>query len=103
METQTGRPEGKRGLKGLPETFRSLKYPGYRYMWVGQMGHSAAMWMEQVVRPLLVLELTGSAVQVGLVISVRMVPQFVFGLLAGVVADRYYRKRVLILSQCVTR
>ncbi len=66
------------------------------------MGHSAAMWMEQVVRPLLMLELTGSAVQVGLVISVRMVPQFVFGLLAGVIADRYDKRRVLMLSQAVT-
>ena len=86
----------------LPETFRALRYPGYRYMWLGQMGHSAAMWMEQVVRPLLILELTGSAVQVGLVISVRMIPQFVFGLLAGVIADRYDKRRVLMLSQAVT-
>ena len=88
--------------KRVPETFRALRYPGYRYMWIGQMGHSAAMWMEQVVRPLLILELTGSAVQVGLVISVRMVPQFVFGLLAGVIADRYDKRRVLMLSQAVT-
>ncbi len=86
----------------IPETFRALRYPGYRYMWLGQMGHSAAMWMEQVVRPLLILELTGSAVQVGLVISVRMIPQFVFGLLAGVIADRYDKRRVLMLSQAVT-
>ena len=71
-------------------------------MWLGQLGHSAAMWMEQVVRPLLILELTGSAVQVGLVISVRMIPQLVFGLFAGVIADRYSKKRVLLISQSVT-
>jgi MFS family permease len=86
----------------LTTTFEALQYPGFRYMWLGQMGHSAAMWMEQVVRPLLILELTGSALEVGLVISVRMVPQFVFGLLAGVVADRYNKRRVLIVSQTVT-
>jgi MFS family permease len=71
-------------------------------MWLGQMGHSAAMWIEQVVRPILILELTGSALQVGLVIFVRMVPQFVFGLLAGVIADRYDKQRILMLSQTVT-
>jgi len=60
------------------------------------------MWMEQVVRPLLILELTDSAVLVGLVISVRMIPQLVFGLLAGVVADRYNKKRILIVSKSVT-
>jgi hypothetical protein len=68
-------------------TFRALRYPSYRYLWLGQLGHSAAMWMEQVARPLLVLELTGSALQVGLVISLRMLPQLVFGFLAGVIAD----------------
>ena len=103
MAEQTGGVTARLPVrKKLPETFRALRYPGYRYMWLGQMGHSAAMWMEQVVRPLLILELTGSAVQVGLVIAVRMVPQFVFGLLAGVIADRYNKKRVLILSQSLT-
>jgi len=60
------------------------------------------MWMEQVVRPLLMLELTGSALQVGLVVSLRMLPQLVFGLLAGVVADRYDKRLVLIFSQALT-
>ena len=83
-------------------TFASLKYSGYRYLWLGQLGHSATMWMEQVVRPLLILELTGSALQVGLVVSLRMIPQLLFGLLAGVIADRYNKRRVLMLSQMIT-
>jgi len=83
-------------------TFRALHYPGFRYMWLGQLGHSATMWMEQVVRPLLILELTGSPLQVGFVVAVRMVPQFLFGLLAGVVADRYNKRLVLMISQSVT-
>jgi len=83
-------------------TFRALRYTSFRYMWLGQLGHSAAMWMEQVVRPLLIYELTGSALQVGLVVAVRVIPQFVFGLLAGVVADRYDKRRILIISQTIT-
>lgn len=86
----------------MPATFRALHYPGYRYLWLGQLGHSAAMWMEQVVRPLLVLELTHSPLQVGLVVSVRMIPQLLFGLLAGVIADRYDKRRVLMISQIIT-
>ena len=86
----------------MSATFRALHYPGYRYMWLGQLGHSATMWMEQVVRPLLILELTGSPLQVGFVVAVRMVPQFLFGLLAGVVADRYNKRLVLMISQSVT-
>ncbi|MBN1367433.1 MAG: MFS transporter [Dehalococcoidales bacterium] len=83
-------------------TFIALKFPGYRYLWLGQTGHSATMWMEQVVRPLLILELTGSALQVGLVVSIRMIPQLLFGLLAGVIADRYDKRKVLMLSQTIT-
>jgi MFS family permease len=86
----------------MPNTFRALHYPDYRYLWLGQLGHSAAMWMEQVVRPLLILELTDSALQVGFVVALRMVPQLLFGLLAGVIADRYSKQRVLMMSQTVT-
>ena len=93
---------GPRRRFRAPGTFRALGYSGFRFLWTGQLGHSAAMWMEQVVRPLLILELTGSALQVGLVISVRMIPQLVFGLLAGVIADRYNKRRVLMLSQTMT-
>ena len=60
------------------------------------------MWVEQVVRPLLILELTGSPLQVGLVVAVRMMPQLIFGLLAGAVADKYDKRRVLMSSQSVT-
>jgi MFS family permease len=86
----------------MPATFRALHYPGYRYLWLGQLGHSATMWMEQVVRPLLILELTHSPLQVGLVVSVRMIPQLLFGLLAGVIADKYNKRLVLMFSQIVT-
>lgn len=83
-------------------TFRALSILNYRYIWLGALGTSAASWMEQVVRPLLMLELTGSALQVGLVVSIRMIPQLVFGLLAGVVADRYNKRLILIISQTIT-
>jgi len=91
----------KKGIK-MPGTFRALRYPNFRYLWLGQLGHSATMWMEQVVRPLLILELTGSPLQVGFVVAVRMVPQLLFGLLAGVVADKYNKRLVLMSSQSVT-
>lgn len=82
-------------------TFQALNYPSYRYLWLGQLGASASMWMEQVARPWLMLELTGSAVALGLVMAVRMVPLFLFGLLAGVWADRFDRRRILLGYQIV--
>ena len=83
-------------------TFRALRHRGYRYLWMGQVGHAASLWMEQVVRPLLMLDLTGSALQVGGVLAARTVPQLVFGLLAGAVADRYNKRVVLLSAQFST-
>lgn len=93
---------GRALRSGQVSTFRALRNRNYRYLWLGQLGHSASQWMEQVVRPLLMLHLTGSALQVGLVVAIRMVPLLALGLLAGVVADRYDKRRVLMYSQAVT-
>ncbi len=82
-------------------TFRALSNPSFKYLWIGQIGNSASLWMEQVVRPLLVLELTGSPLLLGLVVAARTVPQLVFGLFAGVAADRYDKRKVLIYAQSV--
>lgn len=83
-------------------TFHSLSYRDYRLMWLGQVGASASMWMEQVARPLLIFELTNSALMVGLVTATRMVPQLLVGIWAGVIADRMDKRRILLTSQLVT-
>jgi MFS family permease len=101
LYSDTKHPVSESNNKTLT-TFRALRYSSFRYLWLGQLGHSATMWMEQVVRPLLILELTGSALQVGLVVSLRMLPQLVLGLLAGVLADRYDKRFILMFSQIIT-
>lgn len=88
--------------RGRFATFSSLRYRDYRYLWLGQVGHSASLWMEQLVRPLLMLDLTDSPLLVGLVVAARMTPMLLFGLLAGVAADRFDRKRILLTTQTVT-
>ena len=55
--------------------------------------------MEQIARPYLIYELTESPLQLGGVIVARTLPQFGFGILAGVMIDWFDRKLVLQLSQ----
>ncbi|HMO54432.1 MAG TPA: MFS transporter [Tepidiformaceae bacterium] len=86
----------------LGQTFRALRYRNYRLLWLGQTGHSATLWMDQVARAVLILQLTDSALILSLVIATRLVPILLFGLLAGAVADRYDKKRILMSTQCVT-
>lgn len=54
-----------------------------------------------VARPLLVLAVTGSAVHLGLVIATRSISSVAFGLVAGVVADRFDRKSVLLGTKSI--
>ncbi|MGK2965167.1 MAG: MFS transporter [Tepidiformaceae bacterium] len=84
------------------QTFRALRHRNYRLLWLGQTGHSASLWMDQVARAVLILDLTGSAVMLSLVIATRLAPILVFGLLAGAFADRYDRKRILLITQLIS-
>lgn len=95
--TATPRVEAER-QRGLA-TFSSLRYRNYRNLWFAQIFRSAAMWMEQIARPVLILQLTDSELLLGLVVAVRMTPQLLFGLVSGVAADRFERKRILLLAQ----
>lgn len=83
-------------------TFHSLRYFDYRMLFFGQLGAAGSNWMEQLARPLLILQLTDSALMVGLITATRMVPQLVFGVWAGVIADRMDKRRILIVSKSFT-
>ncbi len=48
---------------------------------------------------MLVYELTGSAAHLGAVVAMRTLPQLGLGVVAGVIADRYDRRRVLIVTK----
>jgi MFS family permease len=82
-------------------TFESLGLRDYRLLWLGQLSTSMAQWMDQTARSWLIYSLTRSPLQLGLVSAVRGVPLLVFGVFAGVVADRYGRKAQLIIAQTV--
>ena len=80
--------------------FAPLREPSYRLLWIGQSAHAFALWMEQIARPFLVLEMTGgNAAHVGGVLAVRTVPQLVFGVFAGVVSDWFDRRTILIITK----
>ena len=85
-----------------PGTFSSLRIRNFRYLWLGQISHAGALWMEQIARPFLILEITdGSATHLGGVSAVRMLPQLLFGLWAGVVSDWFDRRRILLAVKAI--
>ena len=99
-ESDLGPPPG--GLFGpilRVRTFQALRYPGFRLLWFGQMGVAMGMWMDQVARGWLMYELTGSALELGLVRAVQAIPFLVLSPIAGIMADRYGRKGQLVAAQ----
>src|SRR3989337_993293 len=79
--------------------FISLRFRNYRLLWLGQFSTSMGMWMDNVARGWLMYELTGSPLMLGLTGAAKAAPMLFFGLLAGVMADRYGKKHQLMVSQ----
>jgi MFS family permease len=81
-------------------TFRSLgNHRNYRIFFAGQLVSLAGSWMQNVALAWLVLELSGSPLAVGALVFCRFVPFTIFGLAAGVVADRIDSRRLVMGTQ----
>lgn len=81
-------------------TFRSLRrHRNYRIFFTGQVVSLAGTWMQNVALAWLVLELSGSPLAVGALMFWRFIPFTVFGLVAGVVADRLDSRKLVMGTQ----
>ena len=70
----------------------------FRLLWLGQVVSQLGDWFDTIALYTLVLQLTGSGRAVGLVLVARFLPSVFAGPLAGVIADRFNRRRVMIVS-----
>ncbi len=81
-------------------TFRSLRrHRNYRIFFTGQVVSLAGTWMQNVALAWLVIELSGSPLALGALAFWRFVPFTVFGLVAGVVADRVESRKLVMATQ----
>ncbi len=76
-----------------------LRQSAFRWFWLGSSTQSVAQATQFLAIGWLVLEITGSSAQLGLVIFLYGVPNVAFLLIAGVLADRFDRRYVLIVTQ----
>ena len=83
----------------LKDTFAALKLHNYRLYVIGQFLSNTAGWAQRIAVDWLVLEITGSVALVGLTIALQFLPTLVLGAYAGVIADRFPKRRVLMLTQ----
>ena len=82
----------------LPYAFRALGHRNFRLFFVGQFVSRTGFWMQNMAQAWLIYRLTESSLMLGLVAFAGQVPTLLFGLLAGVVADRFNRYRVILIA-----
>ena len=71
----------------------------YRLYLTSQMVATTGLWMQRIAQDWLVLELTGSVTAVGVAVALQFLPVLLFGLFGGVVADRFPKRTILIVTQ----
>ena len=80
-------------------TLRALGHRNYRLFFFGQLISLVGTWMQSVAQAWLVYRLTGSAVMLGLVGFAGQIPVFLLAPVGGTFADRYDRRRILVVTQ----
>ena len=81
------------------DTFRSLRARNFRLYFFGQVVSVTGTWMQGVAQAWLVLQLTGSGAVLGLTTGLQFLPILLGGPLAGVLADRVDKRRLLVMTQ----
>ena len=76
-----------------------LRHRDFALYFTGLTVSQCGSWMEQTLTTWLLYDITGSPVLLGIGGALRAVPIFTFGLLAGAIADRVDRRRLLLITQ----
>jgi len=84
------------GPAGYLELLRTNK--DFRQLWLGQVVSQMGDWFNTIALYTIILNLTGSGRDIGLLMVARFLPSFVFGSLSGVLADRFSRRSIMIVS-----
>ena len=85
----------------MRRSFDSLHVPNYRRYFAGQIVSVSGNWMQMVAEIWLVLELTDSGVAVGATTALQFLPILLFGAWGGVLADRFAKRRLLMVTQAL--
>ncbi|HEY2854912.1 MAG TPA: MFS transporter [Gemmatimonadaceae bacterium] len=82
-------------------TFSSLRHRSFRLYFIGQMVSNTGNWLTSVAITLLVLKITGSGLRVGVLAACQFGPIMVLAPYAGALADRFSKRRSLIVTQAL--
>ena len=73
----------------------------FRWLWCGQLVSLLGDWFNLIASAILIADLTGSGLAIGVLFTIRMIAPFIVAPLAGICADRYNRKHLLIITDII--
>jgi len=83
----------------MSPTFQALSIRNFRLYSLGGLVSNTGTWMQRVAQDWLVLELTSSGSALGITTGLQFLPFLLVSPFAGLIADRYSKRRVLALTQ----
>ena len=92
-------PTGSWLGRTLKQTFLSLRTRNFRLYFTGQLISNTGNWLTNIALTLLVLKITGSGFDVGLLAAFQYGPILLLSAWAGAIADRSDKRRLLLLTQ----
>ena len=78
-----------------------LQNANFRWLWGGQVVSLLGDWFNLIASAILIAELTDSGLALGILFTIRMLAPFLVAPIAGIFADRYNRKYLLIITDLV--
>jgi predicted MFS family arabinose efflux permease len=83
----------------FPRGLRALNHPPFRSFFLAQLIALVGTWMQTVSQAWLVLQLTDSPLRLGVLGTLQFGPILLLSPIAGVIADRWPRRRLLVATQ----
>jgi MFS family permease len=85
----------------MPQALRALKSRNYRLFFIGQAISLVGTWMDSIAMQWWVYNKTGSTAYLGVVAFCSLVPAFFLGPFAGVMIDRFDKRKLLLVTQSI--
>lgn len=83
----------------IDNPFTALKHKNFRYYWIGMCISLIGTWMQNIAQPWLAYTLTKSPFLLSLIGTLQFTPVLLFSLFAGVVIDKFSKKKILLFTQ----
>ncbi len=93
--------EEKNNKKFWKDMGAAFKISNYRWYWSTQLLSGIGTWAQAIAQSWLILNLTHSAIDLGVITMLQFLPMLLFSLYGGVIADRLPRRQLLIFTQII--